>query len=158
MATNPTPWSAYDPNQAYRGGSHTANGTQLVPGAAGYNDNAAAPWHREIAQSNAFFGVPGAVGSIQDTWSNGGAASSVGGLGGLGGYQPELLQQQSQAMQDMMASWQQGFGAQQGESYDPTGVGGSFSQVQSPVYRPEGWGSAARNGAGSWGGPFSGKF
>ena len=164
------PPSAYDQNQPYRGASHTANGVQLVPGAPGYDANAAAPWHREIAQSNAYFGVPGAVGGIQDTWSTGAGGGPTGGLAGLGGFDADVARLQAEAAakaaaeaqnkstQGMFNDWASGFGANRNGAYDPTGVGGSFSQVQSPVYRPEGWGDAPRNGGGSWGGPFGGKF
>lgn len=110
----------------------------------------------------------------------------LGGLGGLGGMQQpnyagmmqqqqqmyqQMMQQQQQAMQaqnqsmrDMMSNWSKGFGAQQGGTYNPTGVGGSFSNVQSPVYRSDGTmdgGRAPRNGFGGlYGGdgPFRSTF
>lgn len=46
------PSNPYDPNNPYGGGSHTANGVQLIPGAPGYNAAAAAPWLAQINQSN----------------------------------------------------------------------------------------------------------
>lgn len=156
--------SAYDPNGPYMGGSHTANGVQLVPGAAGYDAAAAAPWHQQIAQTNAGFGIPGAVGSIQDTWSGGagGGGGTTGGLGGLGGFDMSGMlaqqQQQQQSMQDMLASWQKGFGAQQGAN--PNG-GGSFSgSSTSPVYKPTGDSKQPANGfGGMWGSsPFRPSF
>lgn len=118
-----------------------------------------------------------------------GATGGLGGLGGLGGMQQpqmpdysnmmqqqqqmyqQMMQQQQQAMQaqnqsmqDMMSNWSKGFGAQQGSTYNPTGVGGSFSNVQSPVYRSDGTmdgGRAPRNGyGGMYGGdgPFRSTF
>lgn len=45
--------SAYDPNKPYRGSSHKADGIELVPGAPGYNAEAAAPYHAKIAQTGA---------------------------------------------------------------------------------------------------------
>ena len=50
MAINPP--SAYVPSGSWKGGSHTVNGVQLVPGAPGYNAQAAAPWHQQIAQTD----------------------------------------------------------------------------------------------------------
>lgn len=46
MTTN-TPWSLETH------GSHIVNGIQLIPGAPGYNAVLAAPYHQEIAQTNA---------------------------------------------------------------------------------------------------------
>ncbi|ALN73528.1 hypothetical protein [Aureimonas sp. AU20] len=98
-----------------------------------------------------------------------GSTGSTGGLGGLGGvdqYQ-KLLQDQMAAWQksqtDMMSEWQKSLGANFNKTYNPTGAGGSFSNVNSPVYRPGGQtdtGMQAANGfGGSWGnGPFRATF
>lgn len=44
-----TPWSME------KNGSHIVDGVQLIPGAPGYNAALAAPYHQEIAQTNARF-------------------------------------------------------------------------------------------------------
>lgn len=121
----------------------------------------------------ATFGGPSYAGtkSIADQVSSAGGGP-IGGLGGLGGFsgfgqnaamQQQMLQQQQNSFQDMMSKWQQGFNAQQSSAYNPTGVGGSFSNVNSPVYRPNGEsdsGTPAGGFGGAWGagGPFRPSF
>jgi hypothetical protein len=133
--------------------------------------------------------VSGAGGGAPTGGGGGMGGAPTGGLGGLGGFdmnqflsgwqqqqqqaqqfQQQMMQQQNQSMTDMMSKWQQGFsaqpspGAQQGSTYNPTGVGGSFSNVTSPVYRPGGesdGNKAPVNGfGGAWGGngPFRPSF
>ena len=92
------PISAYDPTQPYQGGSHKVNGIELVPGAPGYDAQLAKPWHAEIAQANAKYGVPGLVGSYnpqQMAGSQFGYANQGNALGGLmSGTQTQWQQQE----------------------------------------------------------------
>ncbi|MCD1644163.1 hypothetical protein [Aurantimonas coralicida] len=155
-------------------GGGATPGTDAWNQSQGWNDviNAAVAG----ANGNAGQYSPGGWESTVATAVGGGApAQQPGGLGGLGGFdmngfmsqwqqqQQQALQQQNQSMQDMMASWQKGFGAQQGSTYDPTGVGGTFSNSGSPVYRPGGESDSGKpvNGfGGAWGGngPFRPSF
>lgn len=139
------PWQGYaEQPQApaatapYSGGSHLVNGVQLIPGAPGYNAAAAAPYQQQAPT------MP--------------VASNVGGLGGLGGMSPQGQQNPLAQLQSQLASWQQSLGANFGPTYNPAGVGGSFSKVNSPVYRPGGadGNPQAKNGfSTAWGdGPF----
>lgn len=86
--------------------------------------------------------------------------TKTGGLGGLGGvdlsaqYQ-QMMQQMFQNQTDMMSSWQKSLGAGFGKTYNPTGTGGSFSNVNSPVYRPGGQTDTGMQAANGWGGSWS---
>jgi len=71
------------------------------------------------------------TGIAQTSTTPAAASDQNGGLGGLGGLGPLARQ-----MQNILSGWQSTFGQKPGQQYDPTAVGGTFSDVQSPVYRP----------------------
>lgn len=79
----PTYGNMYDPSRPWSGVSHLVNGVQIMPGAPGYNAQAALPWHKEISQYAARMGLQGPIGSVPDTWTGTGRYFGDSGIGAL---------------------------------------------------------------------------